>query len=55
MASGNPFKNQYKYKFEKILISPKFSKVLLIFGEIDCRLDGGIKTFREISRKILMN
>ena len=40
---GNPFKNQYKYKFEKIFNSlPKFSKVLLIFGEIDCRLDGGI-------------
>ena len=40
---GNSVRNQYKYKFESIFGSiPKSSKVLLTFGEIDCRLDSGI-------------
>jgi hypothetical protein len=40
---GNSVRNQYKCKFESIFGSiPKSSKVLLTFGEIDCRLDSGI-------------
>ena len=35
--------NEYKYQFEAIFKSlPKSSEVLLIFGEIDCRIDAGI-------------
>ena len=40
---GSPTKNQYKNQFESIFyFLPKYSAVLLTFGEIDCRLDGGI-------------
>ena len=40
---GNSSINHFKIKFESIFNSlPKSSKVLLTFGEIDCRLDSGI-------------
>ena len=40
---GNSRGNQYKNKFESALRSiPKSSEVLLVVGEIDCRLDNGI-------------
>ena len=40
---GNSRRNQYKNKFESALRSiPKSSEVLLVIGEIDCRLDHGI-------------
>lgn len=40
---GNSNINHFKIKFESIFYSlPKSSKVLLTFGEIDCRLDSGI-------------
>jgi tetratricopeptide (TPR) repeat protein len=40
---GNSTRNQYKNQFESAFYSiPKLSEVLLVIGEIDCRLDGGI-------------
>ena len=40
---GNYKRNQYKNKFESALRSiPKSSEILLVIGEIDCRLDNGI-------------
>ena len=43
---GNSYSNQYKNKFESIFcLLPKFSKVLLTIGEIDCRIDSGIIKF----------
>jgi Flp pilus assembly protein TadD len=40
---GNPVRNQYKIKLEKIINSlPKRSDILLAIGEIDCRLNSGI-------------
>jgi tetratricopeptide (TPR) repeat protein len=40
---GNPIRNQYKEKFERIIRSlTKSSQVLITIGEIDCRLDSGI-------------
>ena len=40
---GNSNINHFKIKFESVFNSlPKSSKVLLTFGEIDCRLDSGI-------------
>jgi tetratricopeptide (TPR) repeat protein len=40
---GNPVRNQYTIKLEKIINSlPKRSDILLAIGEIDCRLNNGI-------------
>ena len=45
---GNSRINKYKTKFENIFKSlPKSSKVLLCFGEIDCRFDSGIISHRD--------
>jgi len=40
---GSNIKNQYKNKFEGIFCAlPESSEILLVIGEIDCRLDSGI-------------
>ena len=40
---GCEINNEYKYQFEVLFKSlPKASEVLLMFGEIDCRIDAGI-------------
>jgi tetratricopeptide (TPR) repeat protein len=53
---GNSKKNQYKYQFENIFNSlPKSSDVLLVFGEIDCRLNTGIIKYKNTSPKIEIN
>ncbi len=44
---GSPFRNQYKNQFETIFFAlPKHSYVLLAIGEIDCRLDTGIRAHK---------
>ena len=45
---GNNMINKFKYKFKNIFCSlPKNSLILLVFGEIDCRLNGGILKHRD--------
>ena len=44
---GSLIRNQYKNKFESAFQSlPKSSDILLVFGEIDCRLDNGILKYK---------
>ena len=52
---GNISKNKYKHKFEKIFESlPKLSDVLLVFGEIDCRLDEGIIRHKKKNKNVIL-
>jgi tetratricopeptide (TPR) repeat protein len=52
---GNDQSNLYKYKFEAIIQSlPRVSEILLLFGEIDCRLDEGIIPFLKKNPEITM-
>ena len=40
---GNSLTNKFKYQFENIICAlPKSSEILMMVGEIDCRLDTGI-------------
>jgi tetratricopeptide (TPR) repeat protein len=45
---GNSANNEFKYQFETIFRSlPKSSEVLLVIGEIDCRIDSGIIKYKQ--------
>lgn len=50
---GSDKKNLHKIKFEKLFTSfPKFSKILICIGEIDCRSDEGILKFLSKNKEI---